>query len=173
MASSPDRPLEPKKIEEVHAQLRPELVRFAWGILRDWELADDAVQNGFLSLTRFGGGVEPASRKSWLYKVVFREALRLRKSTSASQPSSNDKTGEPVASYQIDPAQRLLDEEESEWFRKQFIKLPEDQRTILELRIQHEKTFAEISQMLGIPIGTALSRMRLAIQKLRELSNDH
>jgi RNA polymerase sigma-70 factor (ECF subfamily) len=173
MASSPDRPLEPNKIEEAHAQLRPELVRFAWGILRDWALADDAVQNGFLSLTRFGGGVEPANRKSWLYKVVFREALRLRKSTATRQFDSTNQTGEPPATYQIDPAQRLLDAEESEWFRQQFTKLPEDQRTILELRIQHEKTFAEIAQMLGIPIGTALSRMRLAIQKLRELSHDH
>lgn len=172
MASSPDRPLEPSKIEEAHAQWRAELVRFAWGVLRDWALADDAVQNGFLSLARFGGGVEPSSRKSWLYKVVFREALRLRKSARARQHGSTDKTGEPAATYQIDPAQNLLDAEESEWFRQQFAKLSPDQQTILELRIQHEKTFAEIAQMLGIPIGTALSRMRLAIQKLRELSHD-
>jgi RNA polymerase sigma-70 factor (ECF subfamily) len=172
MASSPERPLPPDQIAETHAELRPELVRFAWGVLRDWALADDAVQNGFVALARYGGDVEPPSRKSWLYKVILREALKLRKGTSSRQLEQIGTVGEPAATYHLDPAQNLLDREESEWIRQQLKCLPVEQQEVLDMRIKHEMTFAEISQQLGIPIGTALSRMRLALQKLRELSDD-
>ncbi|AMV32426.1 RNA polymerase sigma factor [Pirellula sp. SH-Sr6A] len=172
MASSPERPLPLDQFAAAHAELRPELVRFAWGVLRDWALADDAVQNGFVALARFGGDVEPTNRKSWLYKVVLREAIGLRKGSSTRRLEQIDTVGEPAATYQLDPAQNLLDREESDWIRRQLKCLPVEQQEVLDMRIKQEMTFAEISQQLGIPIGTALSRMRLALQKLRELSDD-
>ena len=47
--------------------------------------------------------------------------------------------------------------------------LSPDQRQIVRLRIYEEKTFAEISRELKIPLGTALGRMRAALQKLKTL----
>jgi RNA polymerase sigma-70 factor (ECF subfamily) len=35
------------------------------------------------------------------------------------------------------------------------------------MRIYEEKTFATIAEELGIPLGTALARMRAALEKLR------
>jgi RNA polymerase sigma-70 factor (ECF subfamily) len=45
----------------------------------------------------------------------------------------------------------------------------------LKLRIFEDRTFAEIAEQLQIPLGTALSRMRLALEKLRanEPEEDH
>jgi RNA polymerase sigma-70 factor (ECF subfamily) len=39
---------------------------------------------------------------------------------------------------------------------------------VVRLRIYEEKTFAEIAQLLNIPLGTALGRMNLAVRKLRD-----
>ena len=52
--------------------------------------------------------------------------------------------------------------------RQAIDELPEAQRQIVCLRIYDEKTFAEIAEELQIPLGTALSRMRAAVSKLKE-----
>ena len=75
-----DRPLPPEIVESCVIQYQAILERYAWAILRDWSLAKDATQNGFVLLSRFGGDVTPEAIKGWLYKVVYREALRLRES---------------------------------------------------------------------------------------------
>ncbi len=46
--------------------------------------------------------------------------------------------------------------------------LPNQQRTVVRMRIYEEKTFAVIADELGIPLGTVLTRMRLAIKKLQK-----
>jgi len=40
------------------------------------------------------------------------------------------------------------------------------------MRIVEEKTFSEIANLLAIPIGTALSRMRLALERLKANRHD-
>jgi RNA polymerase sigma-70 factor (ECF subfamily) len=45
--------------------------------------------------------------------------------------------------------------------------LPDEQQRIVRMRIYEQKTFAVISEELNIPLGTALSRMRSALAKLR------
>ena len=47
--------------------------------------------------------------------------------------------------------------------------LPDDQREVVGLHLQGELTFREIADALGIPVNTAKSRYRYAIDKLREL----
>jgi RNA polymerase sigma factor (sigma-70 family) len=61
---------------------------------------------------------------------------------------------------------KLLRSEVTERVRKQLETLPVDLRTIVRMRIYEEKTFAEIATETGIPMGTVVSRMRAALQKL-------
>jgi RNA polymerase sigma-70 factor (ECF subfamily) len=51
--------------------------------------------------------------------------------------------------------------------REAIERLTEDQRQVVRMRIYEEKTFAEIAEELGIPLGTALTRMRAALGRLR------
>lgn len=46
--------------------------------------------------------------------------------------------------------------------------LPHEQREIVVLRLSGELRFEDIASLLGIPLGTALSRMHAAVQNLRE-----
>ena len=53
--------------------------------------------------------------------------------------------------------------------QKIIIKLPQDQREVIDLRLYKEMSFKEISDATGVSINTALGRMRYAIINLRKL----
>ena len=57
--------------------------------------------------------------------------------------------------------------EELERVRTALVRLPPEQQLVVQLRLIENKTFNEIAQLLGLPLGTVLSRMRLAMEKLR------
>ena len=47
--------------------------------------------------------------------------------------------------------------------------LPDDQRTVVQLRLWDGLTFEEIAEAQGIPLNTAASRYRYGLEKLRTL----
>ena len=165
---TPDRPLDPETVAVCHKQYQQMLEKFAWAILKDWSLAADAVQNGFIALSRFGGDVHPEARKGWLFKVVQREAMRVRATEKKHSVRSNKLLRETAVSYEQPIAKNISQREDLESLKQKVNELPTDQRTVLRLRIYEDLTFAEIASRLNIPLGTALSRMRLAIEKLKE-----
>lgn len=76
---------------------------------------------------------------------------------------------EKVASEQGGEAERKLEMQESlEQIQLEMSKLPEEQSQVLKLRFSEEKSFAEIAKQLELPLGTVLSRTRLALAKLRK-----
>ena len=52
--------------------------------------------------------------------------------------------------------------------RETIAGLPPLQREILDLRFQHDLSYAEIAEVLGVPVGTVRSRLHNAMQLLRE-----
>jgi RNA polymerase sigma-70 factor (ECF subfamily) len=50
-----------------------------------------------------------------------------------------------------------------------FGRLPEDQRTLLWLREVEGQSYAELAEILGIPIGTVRSRLFAAREELRKV----
>ena len=152
------------------------LERYAWAIVRDWSLAADVVQTTFAALSRFGGDVAPEARKSWLFRVVHREAMRVRERQKPYNQSSQNSAAavyESHASYEINPLSKMADQEEIEQLTKRIGALPKEQHQVLRLRFFENMTFAEIAETMQIPIGTALSRMRLALTRLRAASSQN
>ena len=150
------------------------LERYAWAIVRDWSLAADVVQTSFAALSRFGGDVAPEARKSWLFRVVQREALRVRERQKPYNHSSQNSAAavyESQASYEINPLSKMVEQEEIKQLSKRIGTLPKEQQQVLRLRFFENMTFAEIAETMQIPIGTALSRMRLALTRLRAASS--
>jgi len=82
----------------------------------------------------------------------------------------------PVSAYglsedQVDfqsAMQSLVRDEEVARLRALMQQLPDEQQFVVRQRIQEEKTFAVIAEELQVPLGTVLTRMRLAIQKLQK-----
>jgi len=78
--------------------------------------------------------------------------------------------------FQIDesplPDSRLVSAQNEDRTRSALSKLSEDQMRVVELSFFEEKAHAEIAQILGIPLGTVKSRLRLAMTRLRNLLSE-
>ena len=57
--------------------------------------------------------------------------------------------------------------------RRLIEELPEDQKTVLLMRIYRDMSFKEISEQTGVSINTALGRMRYALINLRKVIDKH
>lgn len=73
----------------------------------------------------------------------------------------------------LDAASVMQDRERIEALRRAVAELPEAQREIVVLRMSAGLTFEEIAELLHVPLGTALSRMHVAVQRLRERLAPH
>lgn len=148
-----------------------ELRRFLQGILRDAQLAGDVLQATFVKMAERGHETKVESRKAWLFRVAFNEAMAVRRREAVGDKVVRNMSEQVPAWHQNgvgghadDPLVRL---ESVEAVREAMNQLPPEQRQLVRMRIYEEKTFAVIAKELSIPLGTALARMRAALIKLR------
>jgi RNA polymerase sigma-70 factor (ECF subfamily) len=158
--------LHPDKAAELHQQYGPELRCFLLGLLRDAQLADDVAQTTFTKLVEQGHTAREESLKGWLYRVAYREAMQVRRRQSVEDAARRRVAwSREVAAESADSP--LLQAEAIEKVRRAIANLPAEQQQVVRMRIYQEMTFAEIAREMGIPLGTALGRMRAALKKLR------
>lgn len=160
-----------EQVEKIYVQHGRNLLAFLIGVLRDRELAQDALQQTFQKVAESGGSAREETLRGWLFQVAYREALQLRR--RQQQDARNLQAFAAMAN----PEERLATEElatdeEVERLRRAIDALPAGQRQVVQRRIQGEQTFADIAASLNIPLGTALTRMRTAIEKLRKQLNE-
>ena len=142
-------------------------------ILRDEALAEDAVQEAFLSLWRSASRYVPEKGKAstWILTLVHRRAVDLVRREERRRADSLHDAPEPADDG------RGADEEA--WLRLQrervqaaLRQLPDQQREALELAYYGGFTQSELAERLGQPLGTIKSRMFAGLSRLRELLGD-
>ena len=164
LSAADEGKLDSSVVAALFEQHSDELLRFLVGVLRDHQLASDALQAAFTKMVERGHEAKEESRKAWLFRVAYNEALHVRR---------RQKTGKNVLQrvawsadlYQVDDS--LVRGEKIEQVRSAINELPSEQQRVVRMRIYEEKTFAVIAAELDIPLGTALGRMRAALAKLR------
>jgi RNA polymerase sigma factor (sigma-70 family) len=133
-------------------------------VLHDAHDAEDAFQAAFLVFARKAGSIgRGESVGSWLYKVAYRIALRLRSRTakrSGFQEPADDLPA-PESADEVDwrDLRPILDEE--------IDRLPEKYRTPFVLCYLEGHTNEEAAEQLGCPKGTILSRLARGRERLR------
>jgi RNA polymerase sigma-70 factor (ECF subfamily) len=158
--------LDPSVVAALYIDHGEELRRFLLGLLRDPQLAADVLQATFVKMAQRGHETKEESRKAWLFRVAYHEAMAHRR-----REGVRDKILRRVA-WQSNGAARPADEpllrlETVQSVREALEALPPEQRRVVRMRIYDNQTFAEIAKELNIPLGTALGRMRAAMIKLR------
>ena len=135
----------------------------AWHLLRDRAVAEELAQDVFLSLHQHLGEMEsPEHVLYWLRRVTSNRALDEARRRQRRPMVSLESAPEPVA---VTPAgDPLLDTS----LRKLVAALPEKARAIVVLRYQEDLDPAEITRVLGIPVGTVKSQLQRALALLRE-----
>lgn len=166
MTAADSGKLDPSLVAALYVDHGEELRRFLLGLLRDSQLAADVLQATFTKMVERGHETREESRKAWLFRVAYHEAMAWRRRQAVGdrivRKVARSENGLSAAADE--PLIRL---EAVEGVRAAMEELPADQRQIVRMRIYEEKTFAVIAEELNIPLGTALGRMRAALIKLR------
>ncbi len=133
-------------------------------------MAEDVVQEAFLSLWRSGARYDPArgSVRTWVLSVVRNRAIdALRVGVPRERRTVADEgIAERLAAPERTEVEVARRDEASE-VRRALGELPSEQRHVIELAYFGGFTHTQIAQLLDVPIGTVKGRMRLGLTKLR------
>ena len=144
-------------------------------ILRDVHLAEDMVQEIFLRLWRKPESYEAQRGRflTWLMSVARNRAVdelrsRGRRFRHETPTASGEQQEREIADGgEHDPALTAQLAEQRRAIRAALAGLPAEQRQVIELAYFGGYTQQEISTMLGQPLGTVKTRIRLGMQKLK------
>ncbi len=165
MTTADDSRIDPSAVDAWYAEHAQDLRAFLIGVLRSDDLAGEALQAAFTKALESGHTAREESIRGWLFKVAHREALiLLRKQKSRDKLIHKAAWSRPQRSEL--PSDRPERQETKAQIEEAMALLPEEQRRVVWMRIHDEKTFAEIARELDAPLGTVLTRMRLALRKL-------
>ena len=142
-------------------------------ILSDPMLAEEVTQDTFLKLWSRARQylAERGPFLTWLLTIARRAALdRLR--LEARRPALSD-ASDPENTWQKLPDPETITEE-TRWRSLYFAvqALHPDQRQVIELAYYQGLSQSEIAEVLGWPLGTVKTRLRAAMEKLREVWNE-
>ena len=139
----------------------PNLRRYARALIGDREGADDLVQDTLERAVRKFHLWRPGDLRAWLFSImhnVFVNQLKARK--IIYQVEIDDSIAAPMSSV---TSTDLMD------LDRGLATLSPDQREVVLLVALEDMTYAEVARALGIPIGTVMSRLSRARDKLRIL----
>ena len=148
------------------------LTRLAWSVVRNEDDAMDIVQDSFIKVYRKLHSFRGASKLyTWLYRIVMNHAIDyVRKRPNATIIPVDEMLREPPEKDKSNrPDYHLLNEELHQKIFEAVDKLPEKQKRVVLLREVEDLSYNEIADVLGCSVGTVMSRLFYAREKLRTL----
>jgi RNA polymerase sigma factor (sigma-70 family) len=148
----------------------PTAIALAQRVVRRLHLAEETVQEAFLSLWRNPEGYDPSrgSVRAWLLSTVHHRAVDLVRREEAQRRRALEAVPEPEIP---DPAAEVVAqigaEQERAAVRGALGLLPPEQRQVLELMYYSGRSQSQIAEMLGLPLGTVKSRTLLGMRRMR------
>jgi RNA polymerase sigma-70 factor, ECF subfamily len=144
-------------------------------ILRDRQAAEEVLQDLFLQLWRNASSFD-ASRGSlpaWLMVIGRNRAIsRLRRRSSQEEPEDVEAWPANAVASPVDIEGEMQRTLLTQKLRTAMAALPREQREAVELAYFEGMTQTEIAERTGSPLGTVKSRVRAALQSLKELFDD-
>ena len=156
--------------EELMAEagkFRRNLLNFFWRSGVSPFEGEDLVQETYLRLWKYRREYKPTAKLSTFLFLLARQ-VRLDALRSDTRRERREKEW---GSGRTD-VQEAAPVGEREDVRRAVARLPESMRDVVELGVFQDLPYAEVSEILGIPVGTVKSRMYNAIRKLKEMLDD-
>lgn len=145
----------------------------AMHMLKDSGVAEEVTQDVFLNVWRRASSYQSqrGSVLAWLFSIAHHRAideLRRRRREQAQTQPGVDLT-DKLSDDSVDPTEHAATEMERSRLNDALSRLRPEQREVVVLAYFGGLTHSEIARHLGQPLGTVKTRMRLALQKLREV----
>ena len=161
---------DPRAFEAVYERHSGAAFSLAYRMVGRGNVAEDVVQEAFLSIWRSGARYERArgSVRTWVLGIVHHRAIdQLRRSSVHDKRRASDEGIEERLESGERTDVEVARRDEAETIRSAMETLPPEQSHVIELAYFGGFTHTEIAEMLSTPIGTVKGRMRLGLQKLR------
>jgi len=153
----------PSRLETLYDAHAAGVFHYLNGIVKSEADAKDLLQEFFIKLA--ARELPPLeNERAYLLRIAHRMAIDWLRRHGARERAESAQLQAVFATPEDPDAAKLSREVESA-----LHELPPEQRSIAELRLWHGLTFEQIAQAQQIPLNTAASRFRYALEKLRSL----
>ena len=160
--------------EQLYTRHRTRLYRFLLRQVRDAALADEFFQDIWQRVISAREGWKPdAAFTTWLFRIAHNRLTDHWRSLKhrPAAPADGDERAARVPDPDT-PERNLSDFEQRRRLQLAMAELPEDQREVVQLRLEQELSLEEIGQITGVGRETVKSRLRYAMDKLRARLNE-
>ena len=158
---------------------RDRMLQFFFRLCWDRDRAEDLTQELFIKLITGSKRYRPEGRMAtFVYRVATnlwidhyraqRPRPRLVSFDQVVHPEG-DRAPMQFAEDAPSPQEQMVDGEERAVLRAALERLTEPHRIVFELAVYQERPYSEVSELLGIPVGTVKSRMHNAVRALKEM----
>jgi RNA polymerase sigma-70 factor (ECF subfamily) len=162
-----------RAVEQLYARYSGPLYSLAYQVTGAERFAQDVVQEVFVALWRDAGRFDPAKGAvaPWLFSLARHKAIDLVRREANVRKRTAD------VDLEFEEADDDVDHEawvriRQERVREAIEQLTPAQREALELAFFQGLTHVEVSERLDIPLGTAKTRIRSALLRLRDILGD-
>ena len=165
---------DPRAADELYARFSPRVYGLGMVMLGNPAQAEDLVQDTFVKVWRNAATYDPSrgSLDTWVLLIARSLAVdlirrRVLETRILAQQEVQEVTTEPG------PEERAETMDLADRARRAMESLTPGQRAALELAYFGGKSSTEVAELEGIPVGTAKTRIRTALMKLREALEMH
>lgn len=138
-------------------------------LTRNGHDAEDVVQEAYLRALRFFGSFNGQNGRKWLLAIVRNTCYTWLQKNREGKPQRMSHEDIPSnRGDDLDPEARAEINEEVQLLRHALGELPLDQREVVVLRDLEGLSYKEIGEIIGVPLGTVMSRLARARERLRE-----
>jgi RNA polymerase sigma-70 factor (ECF subfamily) len=143
---------------------------YARWLTRNEADAEDVVQDAAVRAFRYFGSLRNDNPRAWLLTIV-RHTWYARMSQRAAHPRlvEYEEMTHAQPDHRPDPEALALQQQTADRVRRAVQSLPDDFREVLVLRELEGMSYKEIAEVAGIPIGTVMSRLARARERLLPL----
>ena len=143
-------------------------------LMRDAADAEDAVQECYLRALRHFDSYRGPAMKPWLLAILRNvckvEFARRTSQPTPAEPKEDEQAADELQPWQepqLSPEAQLLRRCDGETIRRLVAALPEPFREAVVLRDINDLSYRDIAEVVGVPVGTVMSRLARARSMLR------
>jgi RNA polymerase sigma factor (sigma-70 family) len=155
-------------LEAVFARCQGEILGTLYYLLGNWDDARECLQETFLKCWRTRRDIGKIENlRAWIFRVAINTGRDARSSAWRRRKQPLAAEAEEKAFNGPSAEKVMLDSERLERLHSAIAELRHEEKEVFLLRQNGELTYDEIAEVLGIPSGTVKTRMRLALERLR------
>ncbi|CAN5611637.1 sigma-70 family RNA polymerase sigma factor [soil metagenome] len=159
-----------RAVEALYARYSGPLYSLAYQVTGADRFAQEVVQEVFIAVWKDAGRFDPkrGSVGPWLFSLARHKAIDLVRREANHRKRAAAETDMELEAAPYDVDREAWHNLRRDRVRAAITQLSETQRTALELAFFAGLTHVEVAERLGIPLGTAKTRIRSALLKLRD-----